>query len=314
MRIYVMFSGQLCCRRMDTSSIDCFLAIVRHGSTTKAAADLFLTQSSVSRRLQTLERYCGTALFDRSKSGMALTPAGATLVPIAAEMDVRNAEWWRAIADVHRSSAALRIACPTMVAEGLILPFIAECTSEIFDVVEVPTVDIYAALREHSADFAMAPLTPPVDMASRLLFKLPFTLQVPGNHPDAHRRSVELAEIVDYPILMADLRSGTRRAFEPVVARTGTPFTRIRNVSRTHIAQALAAAHRGVVISIDPPKYGLVSIAIHDHGCPIYCNEWAAWHPGHFATDAIGRTLDSYIEWARSRPEISLLAKEVDDS
>ena len=53
-----------------------FEAAARHLSFTRAAEELFLTQSAVSRQIQTLEQGLGVALFIRRNRGLALTEAG----------------------------------------------------------------------------------------------------------------------------------------------------------------------------------------------------------------------------------------------
>lgn len=56
-----------------------FEAAARHLSFTRAAAELFLTQSAVSRQIQTLEEQLGLRLFRRETRRLALTPEGAVL-------------------------------------------------------------------------------------------------------------------------------------------------------------------------------------------------------------------------------------------
>jgi DNA-binding transcriptional LysR family regulator len=53
-----------------------FDAAARHLSFTKAAAELFLTQSAVSRQIQALEESLGLPLFERRHKALALTEAG----------------------------------------------------------------------------------------------------------------------------------------------------------------------------------------------------------------------------------------------
>jgi DNA-binding transcriptional LysR family regulator len=53
-----------------------FEAAARHLSFTRAAAELFLTQSAVSRQIQALEEFIGVALFERRHKALALTEAG----------------------------------------------------------------------------------------------------------------------------------------------------------------------------------------------------------------------------------------------
>src|ERR1700741_450428 len=55
-----------------------FEAAARHLSFTRAAAELFLTQSAVSRQIQALEEFVGVPLFERRHKALALTDAGAT--------------------------------------------------------------------------------------------------------------------------------------------------------------------------------------------------------------------------------------------
>ncbi len=56
-----------------------FDAVLRHGSVTRAAAELGLTQSAVSHRLRGLEEYLGTPLLERLNPGLRPTPAGERL-------------------------------------------------------------------------------------------------------------------------------------------------------------------------------------------------------------------------------------------
>jgi DNA-binding transcriptional LysR family regulator len=56
-----------------------FIAVCRRMSFTAAAEDLCLTQSAVSRQVQTLERALGVTLFTRGHRAVSLTPAGAEL-------------------------------------------------------------------------------------------------------------------------------------------------------------------------------------------------------------------------------------------
>jgi len=53
-----------------------FESAARHLSFTRAAAELFLTQSAISRQIQALESFVGVPLFERRHKSLALTPAG----------------------------------------------------------------------------------------------------------------------------------------------------------------------------------------------------------------------------------------------
>ena len=61
---------------MDTELARTLLAVVAAGSFVKASERLFVTQSTVSARIQALEELLRCRLFERNKDGTTLTPAG----------------------------------------------------------------------------------------------------------------------------------------------------------------------------------------------------------------------------------------------
>ena len=64
---------------MDVVLAKTFLAVMRTGSFVAAADVLFVTQSAVSLRVKKLEELLGRPVFERSKAGVTLTPAGRQL-------------------------------------------------------------------------------------------------------------------------------------------------------------------------------------------------------------------------------------------
>ncbi len=61
---------------MDTELARTFLAVAATGNFVAAASRLFVTQSTVSARIHTLETTLGARLFQRGRNGAELTPAG----------------------------------------------------------------------------------------------------------------------------------------------------------------------------------------------------------------------------------------------
>ncbi|MCZ8092296.1 MAG: LysR family transcriptional regulator [Acidovorax sp.] len=61
----------------STQALACFEVAARHESYTRAAQELSLTQSAVSRQIQALEEFLGVQLFRRTRHGVVLTTAGA---------------------------------------------------------------------------------------------------------------------------------------------------------------------------------------------------------------------------------------------
>src|SRR5262245_13628694 len=61
-----------------------FEATARHGSLTKAAAELSVTHGAVSHQLRALEATLKVRLFERAGQRLKLTPQGAELLPAVA--------------------------------------------------------------------------------------------------------------------------------------------------------------------------------------------------------------------------------------
>lgn len=75
---------------MNYTEIETFLAVVECGSITEAANQLFVSQTTVSSRLRSLELELGVPLIERGKGirGTKLTPFGSRLVPVAKKWSV----------------------------------------------------------------------------------------------------------------------------------------------------------------------------------------------------------------------------------
>lgn len=61
---------------IDTSQIQCFLAIAKYLNFTKAASELYLSQPVISRKLAALEKELGVILVDRTTRNISLTSEG----------------------------------------------------------------------------------------------------------------------------------------------------------------------------------------------------------------------------------------------
>ena len=65
----------------DLAVLQAFEAAARHGNFTKAAAELNLTQSAISRQIRTLEDQLGVALFERVRKRVHLSLTGRQILP-----------------------------------------------------------------------------------------------------------------------------------------------------------------------------------------------------------------------------------------
>ncbi len=70
-------------RSFNINTLVAFLAVVREGSVSSAAVTLNLTQPAVSHQIRRLSEETNSTLFERTATGLRITPEGAALVPKA---------------------------------------------------------------------------------------------------------------------------------------------------------------------------------------------------------------------------------------
>ncbi len=89
---------------MDLVLLESLLAVAHHGTVTRAARALAVTQPALTRRLQQLEEAMGAPLLERSRRGAALTEAGR----VVAEEGRTIVERYRRLRESVRERQELR--------------------------------------------------------------------------------------------------------------------------------------------------------------------------------------------------------------
>ncbi len=92
---------------MTLDELDAFVAVLREGNVSRAAAALGRSQPALSRRIEQLEANLGCTLLDRSPAAGVLgcTEAGRALLPHAEAMLAIARDARRAVEAVHRDGA-----------------------------------------------------------------------------------------------------------------------------------------------------------------------------------------------------------------
>ncbi|KAF1053310.1 MAG: Glycine cleavage system transcriptional activator [Stenotrophomonas maltophilia] len=100
-------------------AVRAFEAAARHASFTRAAEELAITQSAVSRHIRTLEEYFACQLFQRQGRQLRLTEAARLLLPGLSEgFDALE----RACSSLRRDDAVLRLKAPSTLTMRWLLP------------------------------------------------------------------------------------------------------------------------------------------------------------------------------------------------
>ena len=113
-----------------THALLCFEAAARHESYTRAAQELALTQSAVSRQITALEEFLGVTLFRRTRHGVALTDRGAEYATqVAQRLQNLEQDTLEIMSPQSRSGTVHLAAIPTFATRWLI-PRLPQLTAQ----------------------------------------------------------------------------------------------------------------------------------------------------------------------------------------
>ncbi|ELW9531052.1 LysR family transcriptional regulator [Burkholderia cenocepacia] len=195
---------------MDLRTLSVFVEVVRQQTFTAAADKLFLTQSAVSKMMQTLEEDIGMPLFVRDdgqrKRRMVLTDAGRLVQTRAQDMLASEASLradLAALGDLQRGELAIGI--PPLGAK-LIAPTLSGYHRR-HPGIEIKMLEsgsrvIEAGLRtaELELGYFLAPVADDLDFLT--MYDYPLHLLAARDSAWAQHKSVRLAELANEPFLL----------------------------------------------------------------------------------------------------------------
>lgn len=284
---------------MELRAVRYFVAVAEAGSVTGGAEQVRISQPAVSRQLAALEREVGTPLFARGHGAVRLTHAGRRFLPMARDL-LRRESLAREVLG-RRSVKDLRL---TVVAQQTtILRTLAPFTAThgaghpVLDAVEAAPAQVYETVRAIGADIGISTIAPPADWASRRVASVGLSAHVPAGHPLAGCAAIEVADLVQHPLILMERTHTSRTSFEAAVTRSGAKVVSPAVMSSSALAQAAAAAGRGAAVLTDAPAYGLHSVRVLHRGERVGMPLYAAWDRDHYAGAHIAHWVAEYEAW-----------------
>ncbi len=194
---------------LDLPQVEAFVAVATYGSFAKAAASLFLTQPSISARVQGLERELGQRLFERTGRGVRLTRAGGVFLPIAERLLKTVTEGRQALEAAQSSEGGLVTIAAALSVSTYLLPEIVKGFRDEHPAARVSirsghSRDVLRLVLDEEAEIGLARgLTHPAVHTVRL-GNDEIILVAPPSHPFARRQQVHLAEAAGQPLILFD--------------------------------------------------------------------------------------------------------------
>lgn len=204
--------------------------IARAGSVRRAAENLNFTASALTRRIQDLEAELGTELFERTRRGMQLTPAGEQFVVYAREQLSESDRLKSGLEDLRGLRRGhVRVACSQAVAPEFMPEAIGLFRQQYplvdFDVRVVDHEQAERALAAYEVDLVLVFSPSPRSHFQQLatLEQSLVALMSPG-HPLAAHAPLRLRDCAAYPCALPDQSTGGRQLLDAYSARTGVGF------------------------------------------------------------------------------------------
>ena len=223
-----------------------FHAVATHGSFTRAAEMLHITQPTLSGQVKELEERYGTKLFVRLGRRIELTDIGKSAFSITRLM-FRHEEEVEHLLQSARAlkSGELRVAADSpYIATPLLAQFQRLYPGIQISIQYGNSQQLMSWIESRRCDVAFLPNIPQEDERLYSIPLLPDRLVVfvSQDHDWAERRSVSIEELVTQRVILREKGSRTRSIFEEAVAQAGQALNDVMEISgREGVREAVAA-------------------------------------------------------------------------
>lgn len=240
---------------MQLHQLTVFMRVAEKKSFSRAADDIFLSQSTVSTHISGLEKYFGQKLFDRLGKEAVLTPFGERLYHWARELlKLRDMALWDLREWTGKVEGGIRIGAGTVPAQ-YIAPFLMSRF-----LIKYPGIS-YTLSQSSSAEVADSLLRSDVDLGilgekyyGEKLEYIPLldedlVLITPANL--TLKEPVSIYSLLNHQFIFRKPGSGTQAVLEKLLKQEGVPFTRLQIIAHFDNVQSIKqAVKEGMGLSI----------------------------------------------------------------
>jgi DNA-binding transcriptional LysR family regulator len=296
---------------MELHHLRYFVAIADQLSFTRAAADLDLTQPSLSRQIRDLEQELGAPLFNREGRRISLTAAGAALLPCARASLAEAERGKRSVREVLGARAGpLLLGASPQTAATVLAPLLGRyCQAHPgveVRVVEESALALIAMLEDGRLDLAVVPLDLPHTLAVTPFLSAHVRAVAAHGHPLLRLGRVDARELVapaatpPTPLLLLKEGYLTRVRLARIWEEAGL---RPHVAMESTVGQTLASyaeAGLGVAIlpeTVDLRGFDLAGAVVMDGSEPLVLRNGLGWNPSRYLSPAA----QAFIEAAEGR-------------
>ncbi|HEX5125397.1 MAG TPA: LysR substrate-binding domain-containing protein [Rhodocyclaceae bacterium] len=243
------------------------IAIADTGKFVKAAERVHLTQSALSHQIRAIEEHYGVTLFQRTSTGLRLSPAAERLLRLARDTMAAIADAERDISRLKSDARGeLRIALECHTCFDWLMP-VMDAFRKRWPEVEVDLVagfhsDPIGLLKTNHADLVIASQSPRGrNYGVFPLFRFEILAVLPTDHRLHARRRVDAGDFVGETLITYPVPEERIDFIREVLKPAGIKLPR-RTAELTVAIMQLVASHRGVAAL---PSWGVKNYVDYDY-------------------------------------------------
>lgn len=212
----------------EISSIEYFIAVAEHGSLSRAANHLYITQPALSKQIKILEQEHGYKLFIRSHQGMTLTESGKMLYediqPIVFALKNKMTE--------HRKIEKSRFGVSPFLATYYLPELEGENRIPIeLTITREECFEFISMLELGEIDSAIVQDYPNhTGLFSKFLYEEEFKIVVPKGNPLTTKKMVTINECLKYPQVLQPKESRLYNNVQSLIEKKGIHPERLISV------------------------------------------------------------------------------------
>lgn len=196
---------------INIDNIEAFVFIVHYGSYNKAADVLFLSQPSVSARIQSLERELNCKVFDRIGKQIQLTEEGKRFLPYAQQILMTYQKGKLHINRKKQLPEELRLGCTVSVSNYTIPDVLSRLKQQFpnthFKLVTSTTDEIIDRVVNKEVDIGFVRNVSHPNLQSTKFYEDPIRLYVYEGHPFLSMEKVTFEQIAAQPLVFFECGS-----------------------------------------------------------------------------------------------------------
>ena len=233
--------------------VEGFLEVARRGSVSRAAEALFITQPTLTARLQGLERELGTPLFLRTPHGMRLTDAGRAWIPYAeralrALVDGRDALEQVITASAGHLMIAAAPAVSTYVLPDLLERFVAAHPRVEVSVRTGHSEDVVELVLRDEVQLGLGRAIRNPELELRQFHTEDLVLVCAPDHPFTQLSSVTMAQVAAEKLIMFDRTSSYYEITQGAFLSAGVSLRGLMELDSIEAAKKMVERDLGVAL------------------------------------------------------------------